>query len=116
MSVGIVSDPEEYQGLRDKLISSGCVASDKERYFRLFSPVKAGLAIAYVDLLIWSAMFQAWPAEAAKVKAMVSGVATGSVNWDFGRAEQEFVGRGYVFDQLEDEAPRLFSEFGDQLV
>lgn len=205
LSVGIVSDASEYRLLREKLIATGYTASDTERYFRLFSPIKAGLTIAYIDLLAhpegndvsekearntmgvgeqwsfdeilfaldrshalsanlfipnpigflamkaasyindpvrtrdlvdivdvvfglvgnglhfdlsetWVAMAEAHPSVAAKVKSMVGGIAQGTINWDFSRAEQEFVQRGYDLDRLEDESSRIFADFHDQLV
>jgi len=204
LSIGIISDAGEYRVLRESLIASGYTAPDPERYFRLFSPVKVGLAMAYLDLLAhpegkgissrearntmgvgdswsfdeihfameqahaisknlfipnpigflamkaasysddpvrtkdlvdivdvvfglvgnglhfdigetWLAMAEAHPTVAAKVKSMISGIAHGAINWDFSRAEQEFVQRGYDFDRIEDEASRIFADFNDQL-
>ena len=63
---------------------------------------------------IWVAMAAASPSEAAKVKSMIGGIAQGAINWDFGRAEQEFAQRGYACDRLEDEATRIFAEFNEQ--
>jgi len=63
----------------------------------------------------WAAMSDANPSQSAKVKAMVGGIAQGAINWDFGRAEQEFLQRGYDFDRLEDEASRIFADFNEQL-
>jgi len=51
LSVGIVADTNEYQVLRGTLIASGYSAPDHERYFRLYSPVKVALTMAYIDLL-----------------------------------------------------------------
>ena len=204
LSVGIVSEASEYLVLRERLIESGYTVSDSERYFRLFSPVKMGLTMAYIDLLAhpegkavsgkearttigvgdrwsfdeilfaleqsyalpknlfvphpigflamkaasyiddptrtkdlvdivdvvfglvgsalhfdlgdaWMAMAGARPSIAVKVKSMIGGIAHGAINWDFSRAEQEFVQRGYDFDRLEDEASRIFADLDDQL-
>lgn len=51
LSIGVITSTQEYDDLRAKLLALGYLASDAERHFRLFSPVKTALSVSYVDLL-----------------------------------------------------------------
>ena len=204
LSVGIVSNAQEYQMLRTKLLALGYIPDEQSRHYRLISPVKVGLSRGYVDLLahpegtqisadearatmgvgpgwsfneilfaleaalqiapnvyvpnplgflalkaasyidnpnrtkdlvdivdvvfgivrnalhfdlneVWQSMKTARPTEATTLKSMITGISKGEIRWDFSRAEQEFIQRGYDMEQVEYESEIIFSDLDEQL-
>ncbi|MFW7377494.1 MAG: hypothetical protein ACOH5I_01640 [Oligoflexus sp.] len=72
-------------------------------------------ALHYELRTTWKKMSLANPMEASRMKSMISGIANEEVEWDFSRAEQELQMRGYDFDTLEIDAPRVFDDFLGEL-
>lgn len=51
LSMGVLTDVQEYSRIRDLLLKLGYTAEDSDRKYRLYSPVKVVLDYSYVDLL-----------------------------------------------------------------
>jgi hypothetical protein len=79
----------------------------------VFDLVTKGL---HFDLhALWTPMYSKFPIVAGQLKAMITSISNSTNQWDFGRADQEFLQRGYKPEALETEAPRIFCEFLDIL-